>query len=127
MRIKTTGQNIGNDIQVVVMDDLTSEELKLRVQRDSDGNETAEKKLVDGRPTYSIPGVQIRQDKKPIRECYLSVWEQQDLEGMTKYRLDGEIIINSYGTVSTITAERLVPLDEKPSGDSKPIGNLMNK
>lgn len=107
MKFTMTGKD--QALEVVSLTAITAEDMPKRVK---DGVP----KLVNGRETYSVRGAEIVEDGKKLRDVYLSLYAPQEVKRFTPYRLEGEVVVNVYGTktgaITTITAEKLVPVEE---------------
>lgn len=111
MIIRTTGKQIANDLHIILLAPLKADEQKLRKDQES-----GDPKQVDGRNTYSIRGAHLISGEKPnFGDFYLNVFEPVDLESLTPYVFDGEVIVNAYGKGVSLTAERLVKQSEANS------------
>ena len=110
------------DLEVVSLAEISPEDMVERTN-----NETGEKKLVDGKPTFKCQGVEVLDGGRKTRNVYVSLFEPQKVKRFTPYRFDGKTVVNVYstkdGALTTITAERLVEVGNEPSqgNPSKPI------
>lgn len=76
-------------------------------------------KLVDGKATYRVPGLEVLEDGRRLNNVYVSLFTPQPIKRFTPYRFDGLTVVNVYssteGAIVTITAERLVPVTKDSS------------
>lgn len=76
-------------------------------------------KLVDGKATYRVPGLEVLEDGRRLNNVYVSLFTPQPIKRFTPYRFDGLTVVNVYssteGAIVTITAERLVPVTKESS------------
>lgn len=76
-------------------------------------------KLVEGKATYRVPGLEVLEDGRRLHNVYVSLFTPQPIKRFTPYRFDGLTIVNVYssteGAIVTITAERLVPVTNDSS------------
>lgn len=87
-------------------------------------------KLVDGKATYRVPGLEVLEDGRRLHNVYISLFTPQPIKRFTPYRLDGLTIVNVYssadGAIVTITAERLVPVTSEPSAATRRTAERTN-
>lgn len=84
-------------------------EERKRAKKDDSGNVVSLKTDQDGNPTYSVPVKVIDQDGREQREAYVSVRKPCDIPALVPLRATGLAEINTYGTVTTIVVDELVP------------------
>lgn len=88
-----------------------------RAKRDEGGNIVSLKTDQDGNPTYSVPVKVIDQDGREQRETYVSVRKPCAIPALVPLRATGLAEINTYGTVTTIVVDELVPATTAGAGD----------
>lgn len=107
MKILTTGQYMSRNTDLISLTSISAEDAQPAKDR-----ETGEFKLVEGKQRYSLSGATLRQDGKVMRDVYISVFEPCDVEELEVYKLDGLVIVQTFGKITTVTAERVIPASD---------------
>lgn len=99
-------------LEVVSFEEVSADDFILREKNGAP-------KLVEGKATYRVPGLQVLENGRRLHNVYVSLFTPQPMKRFTPYRFDGLTVVNVYsssdGAIVTITAERLVPVTSEPS------------
>lgn len=99
-------------LEVVSFEEVSADDFILREKNGAP-------KLVEGKATYRVPGLQVLENGRRLHNVYVSLFTPQPMKRFTPYRFDGLAVVNVYsssdGAIVTITAERLVPVTSEPS------------
>lgn len=110
MKFIVNGKN--QALEVVAFEAVTADDFILREKNGAP-------KLVEGKATYRVPGLEILENGRRLHGVYVSLFAPQPLKRFVPYRFDGLTIVNVYssaeGAIVTITAERLVPITSESS------------
>lgn len=110
MKLVVNGKN--QALEVVAFEAFSAEDFILR-------EKGGVPKLVEGKATYRVPGLEVLEDGRRLHNVYVSLFTPQPIKRFTPYRFDGLTIVNVYssaeGAIVTITAERLVPVTNDSS------------
>lgn len=110
MKFIVNGKN--QALEVVAFESVSAEDFILREKNGAP-------KLVEGKATYRVPGLEVLEDGRRLHNVYVSLFTPQPIKRFTPYRFDGLTIVNVYssteGAIVTITAERLIPVTSESS------------
>ena len=113
--MKLTMNGKAQALEVVAFESVAAEDFILREKNGTP-------KLVEGKATYRVPGLEVLEDGRRLHNVYVSLFTPQPIKRFTPYRLDGLTIVNVYssseGAIVTITAERLVPVTSESSAST---------
>lgn len=119
MRIKTTGDLVQDDIQLISLMPQAAAELREKKTRTADGEEGELKLAPNGQVQYRTPfKCMALQDGVPSREernVSVTVLNRLDIKPAQYYRLDGQVWMTPYSAGNqvgvSIIAENIVPVN----------------
>ena len=89
MKLVVNGKN--QALEVVAFEAFSAEDFILR-------EKGGVPKLVEGKATYRVPGLEVLEDGRRLHNVYVSLFTPQPIKRFTPYRFDGLTIVNVYSS-----------------------------